>query len=165
MNQQLFYGQHHLLKVWLEDNLCINENFHDEDSLSTLPGEIKEKCSFCEIADEADSKSAENELEKKELIRKISSLQMELKLEKQARAFIDLQNEMRIELQEKIEGQRNETFMAKTREFHNLIDMKLNEIDKLSIENQKQAAEIADMNRKYETLKNKNDILTENCQD
>lgn len=165
MNQQLFYGQNHLSRVWLENNLCINKNFHDEDSLSTLPEIIKGKCSFCEIADEAHSISAENESEKKELLVKISSLEMELKLEKQARAFINQQNEIRSELQEKIDGQRNETFMAKTRELNSLIDMKLNEIDKLSTENREQAAEIADKKRKYETLKNKFDLLTESCQD
>jgi chromosome segregation ATPase len=49
MSGDTFRGLNKLTEVWLNSNLCINEDFHNLTKIATLQSVVSEKCGFVEV--------------------------------------------------------------------------------------------------------------------
>lgn len=48
MNGDAFSGLRSLTQVWLQGNICVDENFNNQNRINALPGYVTSKCGFCE---------------------------------------------------------------------------------------------------------------------
>lgn len=48
MNGDAFSGLRSLTQVWLQGNICVDENFNNQNRITALPGDVTSKCGFCE---------------------------------------------------------------------------------------------------------------------
>lgn len=48
MNGEAFAGLGSLTQVWLQGNVCVDENFNNQNRVGALPGYVARRCGFCE---------------------------------------------------------------------------------------------------------------------
>jgi 5'-3' exonuclease len=141
-------------EVLLSSNECINEDFKTEAAIAKLPEVLSQNCGFCEK--NADLTNCELQWKLKGIE---ESLMEKLKTEFEPMLRASTEN---LKIHKKLVAQMEETFTAKTENFENLIQFKLDEIEKLRDKLEASQSENNDKNAEIKRLKLKLEIFENN---
>lgn len=174
LNGRQFVSLTNLQHVNLIGNDCIDESFLGENKILKLPKVVTEKCAqhqqpgqncfqFLEVinnktASEKDILLSELSNKTAELTQhliSIAKLQAEVSYVKAAKLQAEAQSSFLIRVYENLDAQRNETFLVKTEELRNTVALKLQEVDELLEEKQRNEAERNEMREEIKALKGK----------